>query len=644
MSDQGPTVFKDRYEVHRKLARGGMSDVYLARDRVLDRPIALKVLFPEYAKDATFVARFRREAQAAARLNHPNIVSVFDWGEETGTYFIAMEYVEGRTLSEIVRADGPLHPRRAAEVAADVAAALGFAHRNGVIHRDVKPGNVMVETTGMVKVADFGIAQAFGGPEQTQLTRAGSVMGTATYFSPEQAQGRQVDPRSDLYSLGCVLFEVLTGRPPFTGDSPVAIAYKHVQEAPPRPSSVAQVPAPLDAIVMKCLGKNPDERYATADDLRGDLRRYLDGQPVAALAAAGAAGAAAAAALGGAAAADATTAWPGSATGATSAYGAPYGAGSDATTAMPAGYGYPGAPGDGTGAAPVPYGPDDENAPKKTSPWLIGALVAFLVLVAIGLIALAANLAGGGAQKAAVPSVNLGSDTYEVAKAKIEAGGRFKAVPKQVENEAEPGIVFEQSPEGGTQAEVGSEVELSVSKGSGTKVPDVSNKLEAPARTDLNNAGFTDVPSTQQPSDTIPAGTVITTDPPPGTKQPKTARVTLIVSSGKGAVVVPDVSGIPSAQARQRLQSEGFRFINTEREYSGRPPGVVNRTDPAAGASADPNQEIVIYESQGPAPTTAAPTTAATTTTTEAATTTSRAATSRTLTTNGNGVGNRKSD
>src|SRR4051794_13136537 len=281
MSDQGPTVFKDRYEVHRKLARGGMSDVYLARDRVLDRPIALKVLFPEYAKDATFVARFRREAQAAARLNHPNIVGVYDWGEETGTYFIAMEYIEGRTLSELVRADGPMHPRRAAEVAADTAAALGFAHRNGVIHRDVKPGNVMVETSGLVKVADFGIAQAVGGPEQTQLTRVGSVMGTATYFSPEQAQGRQVDPRSDIYSLGCVLFEILTARPPFTGDTPVAIAYKHVQEAPPHPSEIVQVPPGLDAIVMKCLAKSPDGRYSTSEELRTDLRRFLEGQPVA---------------------------------------------------------------------------------------------------------------------------------------------------------------------------------------------------------------------------------------------------------------------------------------------------------------------------------------------------------------------------
>ena len=241
MSDQGPTVFNDRYELHRKLARGGMSDVYLARDLLLDRPVAVKVLFPEYAKDPTFVERFRREAQAAANLNHPNIVAIYDWGQQAGTYFIVMEYVEGRSLSEIIRTDGPLHPRRAAEITADVAAALGFAHRNGVVHRDVKPGNIIISPTGQVKVADFGIAQAItGGAEQQNLTQAGAVMGTATYFSPEQAQGKPVDPRSDLYSLGCVLFEMLTSRPPFTGDTPVAIAYKHVQETAPLPERLGR--------------------------------------------------------------------------------------------------------------------------------------------------------------------------------------------------------------------------------------------------------------------------------------------------------------------------------------------------------------------------------------------------------------------
>src|SRR6185503_8965591 len=243
-------VFSNRYAIQREVAQGGMAEVYLAHDQLLDRPVALKALFPEYAREPSFVERFRREAQAAANLNHPNIVAIYDWGQQAGTYFIVMEYVEGRSLSEIIRTDGPLHPRRSAEITADVAAALGFAHRNGVVHRDVKPGNIIISPTGQVKVADFGIAQAItGGAEQQNLTQAGAVMGTATYFSPEQAQGKPVDPRSDLYSLGCVLFEMLTSRPPFSGDSPVAIAMQHVQQTAPRPSaSGVDVPPALEAI------------------------------------------------------------------------------------------------------------------------------------------------------------------------------------------------------------------------------------------------------------------------------------------------------------------------------------------------------------------------------------------------------------
>src|SRR5689334_2339267 len=248
MSEQ--QVFNGRYELHRRIARGGMADVFLARDQLLDRPVAVKVLFPEYANDPSFVERFRREAQSAANLNHPNIVAVYDWGEEQGTYFIVMEYVEGRSLADILRTEGPLHPQRAAEIASDIAAALGFAHRNGVIHRDIKPGNVLVSPNGQVKVADFGIARALGAAAEENLTQAGSVMGTATYFSPEQAQGLALDPRSDLYSLGVVLYEMVTGRAPFTGDSPVAIAYKHVQEQPPRPRNVnPDVPVALEAII-----------------------------------------------------------------------------------------------------------------------------------------------------------------------------------------------------------------------------------------------------------------------------------------------------------------------------------------------------------------------------------------------------------
>src|SRR5947208_17036524 len=233
-----------------------MAEVYLAHDQLLDRRVALKVLFAEFARDPAFVQRFRREAQAAANLNHPNIVAVFDWGEEDGTYFIVMEYVEGRSLREAIQAEGPLYPNLAADLASDIAGALGYAHRNGVVHRDVKPGNILLTPQGQVKVTDFGIARAAGASES--LTQTGSVMGTATYFSPEQAQGLPVDARSDVYSLGIVLYEMVTGVVPFTGDSPVAVAYKHVREEPLAPSQRnPEVPPDLEKIILAALAKDP---------------------------------------------------------------------------------------------------------------------------------------------------------------------------------------------------------------------------------------------------------------------------------------------------------------------------------------------------------------------------------------------------
>ncbi|HTO00927.1 MAG TPA: Stk1 family PASTA domain-containing Ser/Thr kinase, partial [Microthrixaceae bacterium] len=560
MTEQTPRVLNDRYEVHRRLARGGMAQVYLARDRSLDRPVAVKELVPEFATDPNFVERFRREAQAAAGLSHANIVGVYDWGAQDGTYFIVMEYVDGPSLSQVLRADGPVHPRRAAEIASEVAAGLGFAHSRGVVHRDVKPGNVLLTKAGVSKVTDFGIARALSSPDD-DLTQAGSVMGTATYFSPEQAQGISVDPRSDLYSLGVVLYEMVTGRPPFSGDTPLAIAYRHVQDQPAPPSTlISGLPRGIEAIIMKLLQKSPDGRYASAEDLRVDLGRYLNDEVT--LAEQEAAG------------------FDSSATQVQAA-----------TTAVAAATGVqPAAPED-------EYDPEDEEADKPRTAVYIGVLV--LLLAVFGGLLAWFLIGSSSAEKVAVPSV-IGHPQAEAERA-IKGVGLKPEVEKKASSSVEAGIVLSQDPGKDTDVEKGSTVKIVVSSGTEVvQVPNVLDLSQVDAERILTEKNLLPRTVAEENAD-VPAGTVISQDPKPLDEVPPGSVVNLVVSKGVGEELVPDVIGRPLAQAQAAIQEAGLRFANaTEEPSSTIPQGSVISVDPGVGTSQPKGTLIRIVVSSGP--------------------------------------------
>ena len=538
-----------------------MADVFEAEDLLLNRSVAVKALHANFASDEAFVTRFRREAQAAANLSHPNIVAIYDWGKDNGTYFMVMELIKGKTLRDVLRSEGAILPRRAAEIASETAAALSVAHQHGVYHRDVKPGNIMLTEEGAVKVTDFGIARAMDDSEE--LTRTGAVIGTATYFSPEQAQGLPADERSDVYSLGVVLYEMLAGKPPFSGESPVAVAYQHVSEtATPSHEVNPESSIELGAIAAHAMKKSPPERYQTASDMRADLIRYLGGsEPIAA----GAASAAAATAM-----------------------------------LTP-----PRSPG-GLDAAGYTSGTSTFDAPvqerSQTGYWAaVGGLV---VVLGLGIWLLMRLLAGGDTAVVNVAIPDLTGVESDQAFATLQDLGfkvNFKEEPSE---EIAAGRVIRTDPAAGTEYPVGETVTVYLSTGAEEfGIPNVLNENVEVAKARLTDQGFVPGNITYQPTDDTDENIVINQSPPGGTSAPPGTVVDLVVSSGPAAIEVPNVAGQSSDQAIINLTREGFTNIQTEDEFSPTVlEGFVIGTNPSAGQVIPKEATIVVLVSMGPEP------------------------------------------
>ena len=653
--DDGSRILAGRYEVGELIGRGGMAEVHIGYDRRLGRTVAIKILRSDLARDPSFQNRFRREAQSAAALNHPAIVAVYDTGEDVVTEptgvvahvpFIVMEYVEGHTVRDILRDGAAVPIDEAVEITAGVLSALEYSHRAGIVHRDIKPANVMLTPTGAVKVMDFGIARAVADSAAT-MTQTQAVIGTAQYLSPEQARGETVDSRSDLYSTGCLLFELLTGRPPFTGDSPVAVAYQHVRENPPAPSSVASdVPEPLDRVVLKALAKEREARYQTADEFRADLEAVLHG------------GAVSAPAVGAYSAALATV--PMNAADATQVM-APT---TSATQALPPAV--PGSPWAATGLATPGGGVgyrDDEDGGRPWVIWVllivavlaVGAIVALLLnnhnasqssLVAVpDVVGLSVNDATSKLNQAQLNPVRQETSDPTVPKDHIvktdppagtklaprsdvkfyvSTGPATATVPDVVgqpvdqavrtlegqgfqinptyTNDDNPkypkGAVTATDPAAGTPATAGATVTLSVSTGN-VNVPDLKGKTQADALSTLNSLSLIAVPQNQETPDS-PAGTVISQDRtglvPQGT------QVTIVIAQAPTTATVPDVAGLSYDDAVSKLAAVGLKSVKRQDTASGQTPqGQVMYTDPSKGTVVGLSQTITIVVSSGAA-------------------------------------------
>jgi eukaryotic-like serine/threonine-protein kinase len=551
----GGRLLHGRYEIGGRIGHGGMGEVHVGLDRRLGRTVAVKILRADLATDDMFQARFRREAQSAAGLNHPSIVAVYDTGDEVldgvAVPYIVMEYVEGRTLRDVLAEGRRILPERALEIAAGVCDALEYSHRSGIIHRDIKPANVMLTPDGDVKVMDFGIARALADTSAT-MTQTAAVIGTAQYLSPEQAMGKPVDARSDIYSTGCLLYELLAGRPPFVGDSPISVAYQHVQEPPHPPSRVdAELPPLADAITLTALRKNPAERYQSAGDMRSEIQRGLAGQHVAP---------------------------------------APVQQSEPATT--------------GEATARVrPAEPDlSADEPSPTRPRTTGyALLGLAAVLLLAVSALVGLLVLDGNEPRSVLAPTLVGRTEAGAHAVL--AGRNLQVGKVVRNPSDSvprGRVVAQNPKPGESVDAGGTVAISVSAGRPLVfVPDVEGMQVAEAKAQLVAKGF-EVRQKKDHASTDAKGTVTRSAPDSGRRAPAGSTVTLSYSAG--LVAVPDVVGRDEDVAAAILEDAGFVARRVVRPTTDTVPGTVVAQNPTAEAMAERGSPVTIAVAAEPTP------------------------------------------